>query len=166
MLNKIYVFCLLFLVACSDGIKSDHPNILMISIDDLNDWVGIYDGHPNSYTPNIDKLGSNAVVFKNAYSQSPLCGPSRASILTGLRPTSSGIYGQINDNQLRDFSTKNDVFLMPEFFYKLSLIVMTPNQLPILYFSKLLIHFSTNFKLLSSILYFLCAFISLVRYDS
>lgn len=118
MLNKMYVFCLLFLVACSNTNISNHPNILMISVDDLNDWVGIYEGHPNSHTPNIDQLGLNAVVFKNAYSQSPLCGPSRASILSGLRPTSSGIYGQITDNQLKDFSTKNDILLMPEFFKK------------------------------------------------
>ena len=48
MLNKMYVFCLLFLVACSNTNISNHPNILMISVDDLNDWVGIYEGHPNS----------------------------------------------------------------------------------------------------------------------
>ena len=63
MLNKMYVFCLLFLVAFSNTNISNHPNILMISVDDLNDWVGIYEGHPNSHTPNIDQLGLNAVVF-------------------------------------------------------------------------------------------------------
>ncbi len=79
---------------------SDRPNILMISIDDLNDWVGCMDGHPDVKTPNIDRLAERGVLFENAHCPVPLCGPSRAAIMTGVSPSSSGIYGQISDEDL------------------------------------------------------------------
>jgi len=79
------------------------PNILMIFVDDLNDYVGCL-GHPNAITPNMDQLASEGVLFTNAHCQAPLCGPSRASIMTGLRPSTTGIYGQIDDEDLREAS--------------------------------------------------------------
>lgn len=93
------------------------PNVLMICVDDLNDWVGCMGGHPNALTPNIDRLAAGGVLFTNAHCQAPLCGPSRASVMSGLRPSTSGIYGQIRDNDIRDAgeSTQNIIFL-PEFF--------------------------------------------------
>lgn len=77
------------------------PNILMIAVDDLNDFIGAM-GHPDAITPNIDKLASRGVLFTNVQCQAPLCGPSRASIMTGLRPSSTGIYGMIDDNAIKD----------------------------------------------------------------
>ncbi len=68
-------------------------NVLMIAIDDLNDWVGCLGGHPQARTPNMDRLATRGTVFLNAHVQSPLCNPSRASLLTGLRPSTTGIYG-------------------------------------------------------------------------
>lgn len=68
------------------------PNILFIAIDDLNDWVGYLDGHPNTKTPNLDRLAARGVYFTNAYTVSPICGPSRASVLTGMRPETTGVY--------------------------------------------------------------------------
>ncbi|MBO94797.1 MAG: choline-sulfatase [Opitutales bacterium] len=69
------------------------PNILFIAIDDQNDWIGYLGGHPMVKTPHIDKLAARGTAFTNAHCQSPLCNPSRTSLMTGLRPTSTGIYG-------------------------------------------------------------------------
>ena len=68
------------------------PNVLLISIDDLNDWTGCLSGHPQPKTPNIDRLAARGTLFTNAHCQSPVCNPSRASLLTGRHPHSSGVY--------------------------------------------------------------------------
>ncbi|HSH14396.1 MAG TPA: sulfatase [Verrucomicrobiae bacterium] len=72
---------------------ADKPNVLFIAIDDLNDWIGALGGHPQVETPNIDRLARYGTLFANAHAQSPLCNPSRTSLMTGLRPTTTGIYG-------------------------------------------------------------------------
>lgn len=64
----------------------------MIAIDDLNDWIGCLGGHPQVQTPAIDGLAARGIVFTNAHCQAPLCNPSRVSVLTGLRPSTTGIY--------------------------------------------------------------------------
>ena len=68
------------------------PNVLLIAVDDLNDWVGCMGGHPQVQTPNIDRLAERGVLFSNAHCQSPVCNPSRASLMTGLYPETTGIY--------------------------------------------------------------------------
>lgn len=68
------------------------PNVLFIAIDDLNDWIGCMGGHPQVKTPNLDKLAARGTLFLNAHCQSPLCNPSRTSVMTGLRPSTTGIY--------------------------------------------------------------------------
>ena len=72
--------------------ETDTPNILFIPVDDLNDWIGCMDGHPQALTPNIDRLASRGVLFTNAHSQSPVCNPSRASFMSGLYPETTGVY--------------------------------------------------------------------------
>ena len=69
------------------------PNVLFIAIDDQNDWIGCLKGHPQAQTPHIDGLAKRGTLFSNAHCQSPLCNPSRTSLMTGLRPSSTGIYG-------------------------------------------------------------------------
>jgi arylsulfatase A-like enzyme len=69
------------------------PNILFIAIDDQNDWIGHLGAHSLAKTPNLDRLAARGTTFLNAHCQSPLCNPSRSSLLLGLRPTSTGIYG-------------------------------------------------------------------------
>lgn len=71
---------------------SERPNILFIAVDDLNDWIGCMGGHPQVKTPNIDRLAARGVLFTNAHCQSPVCNPSRASLLSGIYPETSGIY--------------------------------------------------------------------------
>ena len=73
-------------------LSADQPNVLLISIDDLNDWVGCLSGHPQAKTPNMDRLAKMGTLFENAHCQSPVCNPSRASMMTGRYPHTTGIY--------------------------------------------------------------------------
>ena len=67
-------------------------NVLLIAIDDLNDWIGCLGGHPQARSPNIDRLAKRGTLFTNAHCQAPICNPSRTSIMYGLRPSTSGVY--------------------------------------------------------------------------
>ena len=77
------------------------PNVLMIAFDDLNDWVSPLGGHPQSVSPNFDRLAEMGTRFTNAHCQAPLCGPSRASIFTGLNPSTTGIYVHVKDEEIQ-----------------------------------------------------------------
>ncbi|MEX0321669.1 MAG: sulfatase [Puniceicoccaceae bacterium] len=68
------------------------PNILFIAIDDLNDWVGVYEGHPQAQTPHMDGLAARGTAFMNAHCQAPICNPARVSMISGLLPSNTGIY--------------------------------------------------------------------------
>ncbi len=72
--------------------KPSRPNVLFIAVDDLNDWIGALGGHPQSRTPNLDRLAGRGVLFTRAYCSAPACNPSRVSLLTGVRPSTSGVY--------------------------------------------------------------------------
>ncbi|GIW92576.1 MAG: choline-sulfatase [Pirellulaceae bacterium] len=92
----IYFLLLIFVLDFrkpSHLFAADRPNVLMIAIDDQNDWVGPLGGHPLAKTPHLDRLAARGVVFLNAHCQSPLCNPSRTSLMLGLRPSTTGIYG-------------------------------------------------------------------------
>ncbi|VGO13637.1 Choline-sulfatase [Pontiella desulfatans] len=67
-------------------------DVVFIVVDDLNDWVGVLGGHPQSKTPNIDALAKRGVLFSNAHCNAPTCNPSRKSFLSGLYPKSNGKY--------------------------------------------------------------------------
>lgn len=100
----ISLACLLLPVAglANEGIN-ESPNILMIAIDDLNDWVdNLPDGHPDSATPHIDRLAQQGVNFTNAHSPSPVCNPSRIATMTGLHPRRTGIYSN-KQTPMRDY---------------------------------------------------------------
>jgi len=99
---------------CLPAHAATRPNILFIAIDDQNDWLGCLGGHPQVKTPNIDRLARRGTLFTNAHCQAPLCNPSRSSLLTGLRPSSTGIYGlQPGIRQVE--ATKNHVTLPQTF---------------------------------------------------
>src|SRR5688500_13737340 len=68
------------------------PNVLFIAVDDLNDWIGALDGYAVVKTPNLDRLAKRALVFERAYCAAPACNPSRAALMTGRLPSSSGVY--------------------------------------------------------------------------
>lgn len=89
--------------------ESEKPNILYITIDDMNDWVGCLDGHPQVKTPNIDRLAKRGLLFTNAHCVVPACSGSRAANWTGLLPIHNGVYG--NGQKLE--STMPDAQLLP-----------------------------------------------------
>jgi len=69
------------------------PNVVFIAIDDQNDWIGTFGGHPLVKTPHLDALAKRGTALLNAHCQAPLCNPSRTSLMLGLRPTTTGVYG-------------------------------------------------------------------------
>lgn len=75
----------------------DAPNFLFIIADDLNDWVGWLGGHPQTRTPRMDALAQAGMRFSNAHCSYALCNPSRTSLLTGMLPSSSGVFGNEQD---------------------------------------------------------------------
>ena len=85
------IFTFLLILCCSNccGAK---PNVLFIAVDDLNDWIGVLGGHPQSKTPHIDRLADRGVLFTNCHCAAPACNPSRAALMTGIRPSTSGVY--------------------------------------------------------------------------
>ncbi|MHC4540925.1 MAG: sulfatase-like hydrolase/transferase [Planctomycetota bacterium] len=76
-------------LAFSANSSEKRPNVLFMAIDDLNDWVGCLGGHPDVKTPNLDRLASRGVLFTNAHCSAPACNPSRASLMTGILPSTS-----------------------------------------------------------------------------
>ena len=109
----IVVACLLPTIhACAAPTElTAKPNILFIAIDDLRP-MGAAFGDTRALTPNIDTLASRSSVFQRAFVQYPVCGPSRSSMLTGLRPESSGVLDL--KTRLRDIHP--DIFTLPQFF--------------------------------------------------
>src|SRR6187402_1263768 len=87
-------------------------NVLFIAVDDMNDWIEPFGGYDGIITPNLDKLAKSGVKFDRAYCSAPACNPSRASLLTGIRPATSGVYH--NDQPWRPV-LKNAVTL-PQYF--------------------------------------------------
>lgn len=117
--NLILVVALFNLViACSSpnkkqkavGVQTD-KNVLFIVVDDLNTTLGCY-GHPVVKTPNIDKLASSGIKFNHAYCNYAVCGPSRGSFLTGLKPESIGIL----DNRTPLQNVIGDKITLPALF--------------------------------------------------
>ena len=71
---------------------SGSPNVVMICIDDLNDWTGFLGGHPQAITPHMDALATRGVSFTNAHCAVPVCSASRVSVMSGLAATTHGSY--------------------------------------------------------------------------
>ena len=88
----VAIVCIASCVAAHAN-SAERPNIVFIAIDDQNDWIGHLGGHPLAKTPHLDGLAARGTTFLNAHCNAPLCNPSRTSLLLGLRPTTTGIYG-------------------------------------------------------------------------
>ncbi len=90
---RILFFALFALsTGLSPAADSVRPNVLFIAVDDLNHWVGHFGRNPQTKTPNIDRLAKMGVTFTNAHCAAPVCNPSRAALLSGKRPGTTGIY--------------------------------------------------------------------------
>ncbi|XZE34401.1 sulfatase-like hydrolase/transferase [Pirellulaceae bacterium SH501] len=108
-----YCFAFLFEYLPNDARASDKADVLFIAVDDLNDWVGHLGGHPQARTPHIDRLVARGMAFTNAHCAAPACNPSRAALMSGLRPWETGIYTNSDPaaNVLKDVQTINRHFL-------------------------------------------------------
>ncbi|MBL7646728.1 MAG: sulfatase [Candidatus Hydrogenedentes bacterium] len=92
---------------CADG----RPNVLLIMADDMRPWLGAY-GESGLRTPHLDRLADAGLVFERAYCQNAVCGPSRASLLTGLRPDTTRIFD--NDTHFRTHNPS--IVTLPQLF--------------------------------------------------
>jgi arylsulfatase A-like enzyme len=110
------VATLSLLASAGPAAADTRPNVLFLAIDDQNDWIGCMGGHPQVKTPHIDALAGRGTLFTNAHCQAPLCNPSRASLLTGLRPSSTGIYGLAPG--IREVAQTKQHVTLPETFTK------------------------------------------------
>lgn len=103
-------------VSAGAAAEQPKPNVLFIVVDDLNDWIGALGGHPGVKTPNLDRLAAQGELFTRAYCPAPACGPSRAAVLTGLRPSTTGLYR--NDDELRQNPVLKEAVALPEYLGK------------------------------------------------
>ncbi len=94
------VFLGVLFVSCQQVTKEttiEHPNVLFIAIDDLNDWAGPLAGNAQVLTPQMDKFAAQSVNFTKNYCASPGCNPSRSALLTGFHTYNSGMYSNYQD---------------------------------------------------------------------
>jgi len=92
------------------------PNVLFISIDDLNDWTGALDGHPQVITPNLDRLCDQGLLFTNAHCSQAVCTASRNSLLSGIHPSRSGWYGSTSAMVETYDQVMQDHKMLPQYF--------------------------------------------------
>ena len=97
---------------CVVAAAEPRPNVLFIAIDDLNDWVGHLGGNPDVKTPHLDRLARRGVSFANAHCAAPACNPSRAALMSGLRPSTTGVYKNSHNwvDTLADTTTLGEHF--------------------------------------------------------
>ena len=115
MMHRLLFFCLFLMVALLDQAqaKANRPNVLFIAVDAKKDWVNCLGGYEGRvYTPNIDRLANRGMLFTNAHCVSPKCAPSRAAIMMGLRPSTTGFY----DNQHWWYPNYPDAETLPILF--------------------------------------------------
>ena len=111
---RLYSVFLFLLMVLTVG-ANDRPNVLFISVDDMNDWVGVFGGHPKAKTPHLDRFaGEGAMVFQNAHCPGPVCGPSRSALLSGFMPNTTGVYG--NSTNMLGSEYVQKYATLPEYF--------------------------------------------------
>ncbi|GAF03326.1 arylsulfatase [Saccharicrinis fermentans DSM 9555 = JCM 21142] len=95
---------------------NDHPNVIFISIDDLNDWAGKLNIHSQAITPNMDYLFNQGVLFTNAHCSQAVCTASRNSLLSGIHPTTSGWYSSTSAMRKTYDQVMGDHKMLPQYF--------------------------------------------------
>jgi len=132
-MKYLFGICIAISVAVvtpSNVLANSQPNFLVISVDDLKRVVGSLDGLTDSFlkrvypndqvrarvrdnlSPNIDALAQKSLLFRNAHAAAPVCNPSRVAILTGVRPSQSGV--KANPDYFRSIPTSKNLITLPE----------------------------------------------------
>ncbi|MEL7119254.1 MAG: sulfatase [Bacteroidota bacterium] len=116
---QLTIILLVLFVSCSEERKvqkDKQPNVLFISVDDLNDWIAPLGGHPQAITPNLDKLSKQGILFTNAHASQAVCTASRNSLLSGIHPSSSGWYASTKDYAKNYDTVMANHMMLPEYF--------------------------------------------------
>lgn len=115
-----FIFSIFFFQKFSNA-QSSQPNIILIILDDLNDYVEGYNGHPQAETPNLKSIAQNGTTFTKAYCTSPQCGPSRMAMMTGKDAEYTRIYrntdqscGNFREN-FKEIYGNEEIFTLPEY---------------------------------------------------
>ncbi|MBT5845586.1 MAG: sulfatase-like hydrolase/transferase, partial [Verrucomicrobiales bacterium] len=108
------IFAVIVLLMGQLALCNERPNVLFIAVDDLNDWVNCMGGRKGVHTPNFDRLAKRGMLFTNAHCAAPACNPSRVAIMTGVAPSSSGVYN--NGQDWRRSSRLEKAVTLPEHF--------------------------------------------------
>lgn len=106
---------LLCLIGAAPSAFAEKTNVLFISVDDLNDWVGCLKGHPQALTPNMDRLAARGVLFTNAHCAAPACNPSRAAVFSGMMPDKTGVWSNRSESIRK---IQPDLLYLPQAFSK------------------------------------------------
>ncbi len=112
--KQVGLLLVVYFLLVTVGTASQRFNVLFLVSDDMNDWIGCLGGHPDAITPNLDKLAGRSILFEQAHCSAPICNPSRASVMSGLNPSTTGCYD--NRQALRMSPVGFDVVTMPRYF--------------------------------------------------
>jgi len=107
----------------------EKPNVLFIAIDDMNDFPTFAGEYPDAKTPQMDRLAKRGTVFTNAHCQFPLCGPSRASVLSGMLPSTLGFDNRVEDEELQDRVRELNTELIHTYFRQQGYTAMAVGKL-------------------------------------
>ena len=110
----VFLVCVTLFATSAFSQAKTHYNVLFLISDDMNDWIGCLGGHPDAITPNIDRLAKRSTLFEQAYCSAPICNPSRASVMSGLNPSTTGCYG--NRQALRMSPVGFEAVTLPRYF--------------------------------------------------
>ncbi|MCB1122918.1 MAG: sulfatase-like hydrolase/transferase, partial [Verrucomicrobiae bacterium] len=117
MKNRICLFAWFFLIGFTSCLCGKYPNILFILTDNQSPLtLGCY-GNPDILTPNIDQLAREGVRFEYAFSNNPVCSPTRATYLTGLTPSQHGVHRFLSQETMRGpeaYTTIEEFRSLPE----------------------------------------------------
>jgi uncharacterized sulfatase len=108
---RLLLFVVGIAVVSLTALAADKPNVLLMMSDDLAATLACY-GHPTAKTPNLDALASRGVLFERAYCQFPHCNPSRASLLSGLRPNTT----RVTNNEDNLYENIPGILTLPHLF--------------------------------------------------
>lgn len=126
MMHLAFAIALILSILHSHAVALEQPNVLLIAVDDLNDWIGCLGGHPQAHTPNMDRLARRGMLFTSAHCASPACNPSRASVFSGMMPWKTGVWSNTSQKL---FQQQPDTQVIPRAFSDAGYITLGTGKL-------------------------------------